>query len=189
MLTKQPGSPHSQVCVKIRELLLDPSSIISCNSSLFLFMADCAQSLEITAGHLALGKIVLSDRSYLSTYVYHTALERDFIDTDCDKSIFSMLDYAQVICPNLSIVLNTDHLWAANKMNERNSLDRIERFGPEFHQRVHTLFNKENITSLLSNLKKVPQDITFIDSVGKVPAETIANYVFELILNKLEGDR
>ena len=71
LFTKEPGSPYSEECKKIRAMVLDPAHDLSTRAELFLFLADRAQHVDkIIKPALEAGKIVISDRYMDSTYVY-----------------------------------------------------------------------------------------------------------------------
>ena len=72
IFTKEPGSPHLEVCVKIRELILHGSDQdIDPITYAYLFAADTHEHMEkIVIPALKEGKWVVSDRSVISDFAY-----------------------------------------------------------------------------------------------------------------------
>jgi dTMP kinase len=184
-LTKEPGSPHDAICTSIRKLLLDPNNIIADRAALLLFLADRAQHMEKVAEALAKDKVVISDRSSLSTYVYHTARERDYV-SGMDTDLCGMLDFAQQIRPEMCLIFNSDVEWSLAQMRSRGALDRIECFDESFHARTHTLFGVEQISTLTKMLHIAPKDIVYVpDTSGHTESE-IAAFVLNRVVQHLE---
>jgi dTMP kinase len=185
LLTKEPGSPHDNVCVAIRKILLDPNYIIADRAALLMFLADRAQHMEKISVALATGKIVISDRSSLSTYVYHTAREREYF-LESDKELCAMLDFAQQIRPDVGLIFNANLEWSLSQLNARGALDRIEQFGEAFHLRTRILFTEPQISALVKVLTKAPKDITYVpDTSGHTTAE-LADFILNKITQNLE---
>jgi dTMP kinase len=185
LLTKEPGSPHDPLCVKIRELLLNPGHIISDRSALFLFLADRAQHMETVADGLAKDKIVISDRSSLSTYVYHTARTRSFV-SDEDNELCGLLDFAQQIQPEMCMVFNASLEWSLTQLQGRLKLDRIEMFDEAFHSRTHELFSEPQIKALCGKLSTSPKEIIYVpDTSGHTETE-ISSFIINQVINQIE---
>lgn len=72
IFTKEPGSPHLETCVKIRELILHGASQnLDPISYAYLFAADTHEHMtKVVAPALREGKWVVSDRSVISDYAY-----------------------------------------------------------------------------------------------------------------------
>src|SRR5687767_11607250 len=102
-LTKEPGSPHDSICSTIKQILLDPTNDLQSRAALFLFLADRSQHMSHVKLALQRGQIVISDRSSLSTFVYHIAELRDEV-RDEDQYLCNILDFAQQISPDLCFV-------------------------------------------------------------------------------------
>ena len=69
ILTHEPGG--TQLGKHIRELLLDPESVLSKNTEVYLFAADRSEHVnKIILPALSQGKIVISDRFTDSTLAY-----------------------------------------------------------------------------------------------------------------------
>jgi dTMP kinase len=68
LLTKEPGSPHLDICTDIRKILLDPKNNLCGNTELFLYAADRSEHIDkILRPHLSKGYIVITDRYIDST--------------------------------------------------------------------------------------------------------------------------
>ena len=185
-LTKEPGSPHDPICGAIRKLLLDPSNIISDKAALFLFLADRAQHMEIVTRELALGKIVISDRSSLSTYVYHTAKERDYV-SDRDTTLCAMLDEAQQIQPDMCLIFNASFEWSMTQLRSRGTLDRIEKFDETFHANTHTLFGQEPISTLTSMMHSSrPKEVIHVPETSGHTENDISQFILNSVMQHLE---
>ncbi len=186
-VTKEPGSTHSPICTSIRELILNPQHVIADRAALFLFLADRAQHMEQVAKELALGKVVISDRGSLSTFVYHTALERDHVLPE-DQELCRMLDYAQQIPPDLCYVFSSSLEWCYQQLEKRGRLDRIESFSSDFHARTHTLFSEDNIKAVCQLMKFAPKKLSWVpETSGHTEAEINAFLVNQTV-KELEGD-
>lgn len=140
-LTKEPGSPSDKVCQKIRGLLLDPENDISHKTAFFLFLADRAQHMIKVGEALDEKRIVISDRSSLSTLVYYLA----GIEIPDIKPWLNFLSPSLSLAqgldrPDLCFACTADLDWCEKQLNERPGRDRIEQFDVGFHKRVHNLF-------------------------------------------------
>lgn len=142
-LTKEPGAPIDPVCVQIRNLILAREHSIEEKTAFLLFLADRAQHVaRVIRPALERGDIVVSDRSSLSCLVYHfAAMSDENITPAYQAQIFSFLDFAQEIQPDISFIASSDFKWAKAKIGERATPDRIESFDDHFHRKVHALFN------------------------------------------------
>lgn len=145
LLTKEPGSPHNPVNQQIRQILLDPTNIVGDKTALLLFLADRAQHIEyVVKPVLQQGGIVISDRSSLSTVIYHTAkmlLLEDSSHISHDY-FYEMIDFAQECRPDFCFIANADFKWCAKRLAEREGLDRIEGMGEQLHRNIHELFHE-----------------------------------------------
>jgi len=141
--TKEPGCKINPVCSDIRKLLLNPSYDITEKSALLLFLADRAQHYEkVIIPHLKLRYNVVSDRSSLSTLVYHLASKEKMWDfSDISKEFLAqMLNFAQPVSPDLCFIAFADGDFADKILTARSGSDRIEDKGLEFHRKVRKYF-------------------------------------------------
>ena len=129
----EPGS--TPLAQDIRSLLQDTSYQMSSYEELCLFSA--ARSVLFRTkiiGLLKSGKMVLADRSYVSTWVYQYYAGDGTVSEEIASAMTQRATYGHSI--DLLIVLNVD-LKTANERKERDKLDRVELKGDEFHRRVY----------------------------------------------------
>lgn len=134
-ITKEPGCQHIEECVKIRQLLLDPSNNLRPTSELLLFLADRAQHVEcFIRPQLESGVHVLCDRFSDSTRIYQGA--RGFSRSKVDF----LLDFATTgLNPDLTFVLDVPvdvGLTRARAKSIYKEGDRMEMAGVQFHEDV-----------------------------------------------------
>lgn len=146
IITKEPGNTHIEECMKIRELLLDPTYNLTPNAELLLFLADRAQHVEkVIKVALNEGKNVICDRYADSTRVYQSArnLSRSKIDM--------LIDFATSgLKPDLTFILDMPvecGLERAKAKSIYKDGDRMEKEDMKFHNDVRCGFLKltENI--------------------------------------------
>lgn len=178
LLTKEPGSPHDSVCVQIRSLLLNPENKISNKAAMLLFLADRAQHIELIKNKLSEGYIVISDRSSLSTFVYHAAAENKS-HTEVAEDIGSMLDFAQEIQPNVSFICTAEYDWSMEQLKKRAKLDRIEQFKGNFHKRTHEFFTEKIIAEISPWIKLLPKKIITVPPSSSNPPEALLEYMVD----------
>lgn len=141
LLTKEPGSPYVDECVKIRELLLNPTNDLTTNAELLLFLADRAQHVEkFIKPTLEKGTHVICDRYSDSTRVYQSArgLSKRIIDI--------LLDFATSnLSPSVTFLLDVPvdvGLTRAKAKSIYKDGDRMEKAGEKFHKDVKYGFLK-----------------------------------------------
>lgn len=194
LLTKEPGSLEDIVCQEIRSVILDPDHDVSDKAALLLFCADRAQHItKVVKPALDNGKVVISDRSSLSTVVYHIA--KLMVDTPEESSIttdyfYEIIDFAQELAPDFCFVANASWDWSQKQLAKRKKLDRIEFFGEQFHKNVHALFSdfaSQQLTMLhpLASKAKIHMQ-TFPKKIYKLPpadsnrTEALVSYIVEV---------
>lgn len=147
VVTKEPGTPYIQECVKIRKLLLNPQHSLTATAELLLFLADRAQHVEkFIKPSLEEGKHVICDRYADSTRIYQRArgLSKDKID--------SLLDFTTGgLWPDLTFLLDVSidiGLERAKAKSIYKAGDRMEQAGNKFHEAVRFGFLKlaESVT-------------------------------------------
>lgn len=190
VLTKEPGSLKSKVCQSIREILLNPENSVGDNTALLLFLADRSQHMEsVVMPVLESNGFVVSDRSSLSTVVYHAAKMILLGDVIPPHSFYSMIDFAQEQPSDICFVSNANIDWCNQKLAERDGLDRIESFGNEFHKLVHKLFqdivfeeNKINyIVNIRSRMTAFPKDLVYLPATDKSTVEDIHDFIIQTL--------
>lgn len=138
ILTKEPGSPHLEECVKIRKLLLDPSNDLTPTSELMLFLADRAQHVaKLIRPKLEAGLHVICDRYVDSTRVYQ-GVSRGLGRTRLDP----MLEFATGgIMPDATFVFDIPPETGLERARAKGAGgDRIERESLDFHMCVRQGF-------------------------------------------------
>lgn len=187
ILTKEPGSKLDPVCQQIREVILNPSNKVDDKTALLLFLADRAQHIEKVIKPNLKNGIVISDRSSISTVVYHVA---KLLTTKQDIShdyFYEMLDFAQEIQPDLCFISNAKFEWCTSQLKERGALDRIESFGKDFHKTIHSLFNEigsknlpfsnQYIFGIRERMKCFPKDLVMLPDSSKNTKEQIHKFI------------
>lgn len=196
VLTKEPGSKADDVCQQIRRIILEPSNNVSDRTALFLFLADRVQHMEsVVIPAINRGAIVISDRSSLSTVVYHAARSISTDSTEKFDHLYEIVDYAQSITPDLCLVTNANFFWASTKLGSRAELDRIEKFGEGFHKLVHQMFKeialdplpisnhiifgiRQRMTHFPRNIVLLPEASKFsIDEVNKAAMASVLKHI------------
>lgn len=178
VVTKEPGSPHIEECVKYRELLLNPSNDICATSELMLFLADRAQHVEkFIKPTLAQGIHVLCDRYSDSTRVYQCArgLSRNKVDL--------LIDFAtDGLVPDLTFVLDVPvdvGLKRAKAKSKYKEGDRMESAGVSFHEDVRHGFLK------LAESISEQHRIRIINAAPPKTIKQVCNEIVECVSKKL----
>ncbi len=164
--TVEPGA--TELGKKLRELVLhhemDPLT------ELFLYSADRREHIkQVVLPALSSGKVVLSDRCFLSTIAYQgygRGIELSLIEKLCETS-------TDGIKPHLIIVFDLD---IEEALKRCGITDRIERESVEFHERVRKGYLKE---------AQKRSNIVVIDS--SQPKEKVKEEVARLISSLMKG--
>lgn len=171
--TREPGSPHLEVCMGIREIVLN-KNIKKDATFTHLFMADNYEHLScFVEPCLKEGKIIISDRCLVSDYAYRPGKSLDII-----RKV--NLDYFLKLNPKI-FLLTVDVGTAIQRINkgrggvmdyfeERNVLGSMEKINDEY-------------LNVLENLEKNFGIKRFVmDNNSANPMETvnkIFNYLFD----------
>lgn len=132
VITKEPGSPHLEVCKRIREIILDKDGLEMRNETeLFLYIADRVEHVPFIKDCLVKGNIVISDRHDDSTFAYqHYARGLNYFEiTALNTKATNGLE------PDLTFLLDIDPEDGFRRL--KNSHDRLEKTGIEFHKKVN----------------------------------------------------
>ena len=124
----------------VRNILLNRQELhIADMTEVCLFMAARSQLMhEVIRPALETGKIVLSDRFLLSTFVYQGyagGVPTNVLETMSTATVGDTL-------PNLGIVLDIPYEESILRIGHRAIPDRMERKGEEYHRRVREGFLK-----------------------------------------------
>lgn len=152
--TREPGG--TKLGEKIRRLLLHDKTVkISPFTEAFLF--NTARSVwieEIVAPALKKGNIVLTDRSYPSTYAYQGVAGGVALEQIDRLNKIAMLEYV----PDLIIVIDLDYRTAESRRSKaRIATDKIESRAKNYHEKVYSGFRqfaKNHSNAILINGRK-----------------------------------
>jgi dTMP kinase len=122
----------------VRNILLNRHELhIADMTEVFLFMAARSQLVrEVIRPALKTGKIVLSDRFLISTFVYQcyaSGVPAKTLESISTAAVGDSL-------PDLGIVLDIPYEVAVQRVGNRAAPDRMERKGEEYHRRVREGF-------------------------------------------------
>jgi dTMP kinase len=138
LLVREPGG--TPVAEAIRRLLLDPSASLEPASELYLFLAARADLVARVLGPaLAEGRVVIADRFELSTIAYQVGGRGLPLDLVTAANAAATLG----VRPDLTLVLDVSPRIGLDRIRAGGAaLDRIEREGPGFHDRVAETFRQ-----------------------------------------------
>ena len=173
ILTREPGSPHSEESKKIREIITNKDSKLPNITEALLFAADRRMHLDnIINPALAEGKIVLCDRYIDSSLAYQGAGRQ--IGIDVVKQINELATEKQ--WPDLTIFFDIKPLDSEKRVDERAEKDRLELAGKDFHGRVYDGY--------MEVLKMFPERIISVDASRS--REEVFEEVKKIVLNSLK---
>jgi dTMP kinase len=139
LTTREPGASESQLCAKIRQIILSATDeIFNPMAELFLFSADRAQHCySVITPALEAGQVVICDRFFASTYAYQVF----------ETGICSREDYEQIqhfatggLKPDLYIYIDLDPIIGITRNKQMHKDDRFEQKELEYHHRVRQGF-------------------------------------------------
>jgi dTMP kinase len=118
--TKEPGSPHSVLCTKIRELILNNAKDIkNANTFSYLFAADSYEHMtSVVKNFIDQDVVVVSDRSMISDYIYRPYLPYPYIRED-NLNIFKKLN------PHV-VLMRASKKTILRRYNNRNDTNDFE---------------------------------------------------------------
>jgi dTMP kinase len=169
------GTPLGE---RIRSLLLDlPGGEVNDRAELLLFLAARAQIAPEVARELSAGRTVVLDRFFLSTYAYQIA-GRGLPEDDVRRiNTFATLGGV----PDLTLVLTMPPGEARGRVG---GMDRIERLGIDFHERVAAAFGMF-LTKGWQREHPECGRIVGIDARGR--ADEVAERVWSAVAHGAEG--
>jgi dTMP kinase len=128
---REPG--ETAAGVRIRELLLDPASMLAPTTEVLLFLAARAQvTAEIVRPALDAGTWVLADRYFVSTYAYQIAGHG--LDEAGVRAANAVATGG--VRPDLTLLLEVPVAEAERRRQGRGTADRLELYGEGFQARV-----------------------------------------------------
>jgi len=152
---RDPGG--TEIGEQIRHILLNPQHVaMDTRTELLLYMAARAQLwVEKISPALKENKCVIIDRWFSSTYAYQGYAS----GFGTEKIVKIATDCLERVWPDLTIILDVDLKTASQRLKEQ--LDRMERKGAIYHQKVREGFLK---------LAKHRKGFVVIDSTGDIEA-------------------
>ena len=122
---------------EIRRLVLSPDSTIAPRAEALLLMAARAELVERNVRPaLAVGKTVILDRFFLSTYAYQIG-GRGIAESDVRAANAVA---TQGLVPDFTILLTLSAEVGLSRAAQRGAHDRMEQSGAAFHSRVEESF-------------------------------------------------
>ena len=166
LFTKEPGG--TDLGKDIRDILLNPTSLISPEAELLLLMADRIEHVKTRINpNLKKNKIIFCDR-YIDSTIAYQGKGRNLRE---DK-IKELINILNLPIPDLTILLDLPVEDGLLRANKRNELDRFEKEDINFHKSIRK--------SYLDMQKKEPKRIFLFDS------SISENKLFENVLNLIE---
>jgi len=158
ILTREPGG--TKASEKIREILIDDEiEKLEAKTELFLNFAARLEHVEkLIKPALVENKIVISDRFFDSTFAYQGSafgLDSKLID---EVKKMTIADFA----PDITFLIDVPVEHAFARIQNRESNNRYEKLGLDFHQKVRNGFLKlasENQRIVLIDGTKTPQEV------------------------------
>jgi len=142
-VTKEPGSPHSEIARQIRKILLSKKNTqIVPRAELALFFADRAQHIMesgLVGEKLQQGKVIVTDREWASTFAYQF-YGRQMQGFEFIKKMNDFFCYG--VYPDLNILIDIPVEMAQSRARSQKDLSRFDVEDKDFHQRVRDGFLK-----------------------------------------------
>ena len=137
--TREPGgSPFAE---RLREILLDPNTVINDDTELLLmFAARCDHMQQVILPALQRGTWVICDRFTDSTVAYQGFGRADG-DAIVRAKIDMLIEQFVVQLPELTLWLDLPVLEGMARANKRSAADRFEQQATAFFTRVHQGFS------------------------------------------------
>lgn len=168
-ITREPGG--SEVCNKIRDILLDKNNTELCAmAELMLYYADRAQHInEVILPCINNGTYIICDRYYDSSYAYQLAGRK------IDESVLNAVNSIVVgaVEPDITFLLDLPLDVSEQRVSGRGESDRLELENIEFKSRVRNGF--------IAQAQKYPDRICIIDATQS------PDKMFEDILAAIES--
>ncbi len=137
LTTREPGG--TPISEDIRRLVLDPEKTVCAETEALLYAAARAQHVQdLIRPALAKGKVVLCDRFMDSSIVYQGAGRELGVEKVAAINAFAVGG----TLPDMTLLLIVDAQTAFLRRSSATNLDRIERAGEAFFQRVYNAFAK-----------------------------------------------
>ena len=156
----------------VRNILLNRQELhIADITEVFLFTAARSQLVrEVIRPALETGKIVLSDRFLISTFVYQCyagGVPIEVLESISAEAVGETM-------PDLGIVLDIPYEMAIQRVGNRAAPDRMERKGEEYHRRVREGFLKyaaESDRYVVIDATPLPDEVA--DAIWQIVSGTL----------------
>jgi dTMP kinase len=140
--TREVGNPNVAVCVKLRELVLDPNSGLCGESMELVFSAMRYENdrwLRTLGNQAAAPDLVVSDRGWLS----HLAYTDHNVSEEFTARLYLDVVGKDTLLPDVVIYFAVDTQTALKRRVKRGTgMDVIEMKGVEFQEKVRDSFEK-----------------------------------------------
>ena len=157
LLTREPGG--TPLGRRVREILLDSTTMPIPDVEALLFLADRAQHLhEVVRPALLEKRIVVSDRYQDSSLAYQS------VGRGVGDLVPAVFKHVRGLTPDLTILIDLDVEVALGRLRERGAANRLDAEAPVFHGRVRQAF--------LDLARAEPQRFEVFD--GDVDAATLS---------------
>ena len=157
LLTREPGG--TPLGRRVREILLDSTTMPIPDVEALLFLADRAQHLhEVVRPALLEKRIVVSDRYQDSSLAYQS------VGRGVGDLVPAVFKHLRGLTPDLTILIDLDVEVALRRLRERGAANRLDAEAPVFHGRVRQAF--------LDLARAEPQRFEVFD--GNVDAATLS---------------
>lgn len=157
LLTREPGG--TPLGRRVREILLDSTTMPIPDVEALLFLADRAQHLhDVVRPALLEKRIVVSDRYQDSSLAYQS------VGRGVGDLVPAVFKHLRGLTPDLTILIDLDVEVALGRLRDRGAANRLDAEAPVFHGRVRQAF--------LDLARAEPQRFEVFD--GDVDAATLS---------------
>ncbi len=157
LLTREPGG--TPLGRRVREILLDSTTMPIPDVEALLFLADRAQHLhEVVRPALLEKRIVVSDRYQDSSLAYQS------VGRGVGDLVPAVFKHIGGLTPDITILIDLDVKVALGRLRERGAGNRLDAEAPAFHGRVRQAF--------LDLARAEPQRFEVLD--GDIDAATLS---------------
>jgi dTMP kinase len=136
VITREPGD--TPVGRTLRELLLDPATLVTAQTEALLYAADRAEHVaNVVAPALARGAVVITDR-YMDSSIAYQSYGRGL---DLERVTSTSVWATGGLVPDMTLLLDIDPEEGLRRARGRNGrVDRLEGEALDFHNRVREGF-------------------------------------------------
>ncbi len=133
LLTREPGG--TPLGRRVREILLDSTTMPIPDVEALLFLADRAQHLhDVVRPALLEKRIVVSDRYQDSSLAYQS------VGRGVGDLVPAVFKHLRGLTPDLTILIDVDVEVALGRLRDRGAANRLDAEAPVFHGRVRQAF-------------------------------------------------